>query len=136
MDFNRSFMFKEKKIVQPTFSAERIFGGTLLAMCSNDLGQYGTQQRLKQVAEGAKVVGVSRIIGLCFFQNDHDPSKLVAETPCKLLHFLVLDVVFLLVSSRNEFENVQENNEVGSQYFIPSKEESLLDDTKYKSQTR
>ncbi|KAF9616843.1 hypothetical protein IFM89_032693 [Coptis chinensis] len=28
--------FQEKKIVRPTFSAERIFGGTLLAMCSND----------------------------------------------------------------------------------------------------
>ncbi|MBA0565315.1 hypothetical protein Golob_010199, partial [Gossypium lobatum] len=28
--------FQEKKSVRPTFSAERIFGGTLLAMCSND----------------------------------------------------------------------------------------------------
>ncbi|KAF8377274.1 hypothetical protein HHK36_030649 [Tetracentron sinense] len=27
----------------------------------------------------------------CLLQNDHDPSKLVAETPCKLLHFLVPD---------------------------------------------
>lgn len=25
------------------------------------------------------------------FQNDHDPSKLLAETPCKLLRFLVPD---------------------------------------------
>lgn len=25
------------------------------------------------------------------FQNDHDPSKLVAETPCKLLRYLVSD---------------------------------------------
>lgn len=24
-------------------------------------------------------------------QNDHDPSKLVAETPCKLLRYLVSD---------------------------------------------
>ena len=24
-------------------------------------------------------------------QNDHDPSKLVAETPCKLLRYLVAD---------------------------------------------
>ena len=24
-------------------------------------------------------------------QNDHDPSKLMAETPCKLLRYLVLD---------------------------------------------
>ncbi|XP_039142749.1 coatomer subunit beta'-1-like isoform X2 [Dioscorea cayenensis subsp. rotundata] len=28
--------FQEKKSIQPTFSAERIFGGTLLAMCSNE----------------------------------------------------------------------------------------------------
>ncbi|KAL1107903.1 hypothetical protein V6Z11_D03G077200 [Gossypium hirsutum] len=28
--------FQEKRIVQPTFSAEHIFGGTLLAMCSSD----------------------------------------------------------------------------------------------------
>ncbi|XP_008777605.1 coatomer subunit beta'-1 [Phoenix dactylifera] len=28
--------FQEKKSIRPTFSAERIFGGTLLAMCSND----------------------------------------------------------------------------------------------------
>ncbi|CAN6931424.1 unnamed protein product [Brassica oleracea] len=28
--------FQEKKTVRPTFSAERIFGGTLLAMCSSD----------------------------------------------------------------------------------------------------
>ncbi|KAK3001001.1 hypothetical protein RJ639_021732 [Escallonia herrerae] len=27
----------------------------------------------------------------CLLQNDHDPSKLIAETPCKLLRYLVLD---------------------------------------------
>ncbi|MQM19485.1 hypothetical protein Taro_052489 [Colocasia esculenta] len=27
----------------------------------------------------------------CLLQNDHDPSKLVAETPCKLLRFLIPD---------------------------------------------
>lgn len=27
----------------------------------------------------------------CLLQNDHDPSKLVAETPCKLLRYLVSD---------------------------------------------
>ncbi|XP_076911658.1 coatomer subunit beta'-2-like [Bidens hawaiensis] len=32
--FNKSF--QEKKSIRPTFSAERIFGGSLLAMCSND----------------------------------------------------------------------------------------------------
>ncbi|KAF9620386.1 hypothetical protein IFM89_011759, partial [Coptis chinensis] len=34
------------------------------------------------------------------------------------------------VSSRNEFKNVQEKNEVGSQYFTPSREEPLSDGTK------
>lgn len=29
-------LFQEKKSIRPTFSAERIYGGTLLAMCSND----------------------------------------------------------------------------------------------------
>lgn len=28
--------FQEKKSIRPTFSAERIYGGTLLAMCSNE----------------------------------------------------------------------------------------------------
>ncbi|CAN6456318.1 unnamed protein product [Victoria cruziana] len=32
--FNKNF--QEKKSIRPTFSAERIFGGTLLAICSND----------------------------------------------------------------------------------------------------
>lgn len=32
--FNKSF--QEKKTIRPTFSAERIFGGVLLAMCSSD----------------------------------------------------------------------------------------------------
>ncbi|KAG8377362.1 hypothetical protein BUALT_Bualt08G0025200 [Buddleja alternifolia] len=27
----------------------------------------------------------------CLLQNDHDPSKLVAETPCKLLRYLIVD---------------------------------------------
>eukprot|EP00250_Pteridium_aquilinum_P007836 c17476_g1_i1 orf=321-7031(+) len=27
----------------------------------------------------------------CLLQNDHDPSRLIAETPCKLLRFLVSD---------------------------------------------
>ena len=31
-----NMFFQEKKSIRPTFSAERIYGGTLLAMCSND----------------------------------------------------------------------------------------------------
>lgn len=29
-------LFQEKKSIRPTFSAEHIYGGNLLAMCSND----------------------------------------------------------------------------------------------------
>jgi hypothetical protein len=36
MGLNDGDFFQEKKSVRPTFSAERIYGGTLLAMCSND----------------------------------------------------------------------------------------------------
>lgn len=35
MEYNRG-QFSGKRSVRPTFSAERIYGGTLLAMCSND----------------------------------------------------------------------------------------------------
>ena len=34
--FNEGGIFQEKRSIRPTFSAERIYGGTLLAMCSND----------------------------------------------------------------------------------------------------
>ena len=34
--YNWSWPFQEKKSIRPSFSAERIFGGVLLAMCTND----------------------------------------------------------------------------------------------------
>ena len=36
MKFNEGGIFQEKRSIRPTFSVERIYGGTLLAMCSND----------------------------------------------------------------------------------------------------
>jgi coatomer subunit beta' len=36
VEFNGGFIYQEKRSVRPTFSAERIYGGALLAMCSND----------------------------------------------------------------------------------------------------
>lgn len=33
---NWTWPFQEKKSIRPSFSAERIFGGVLLAMCTND----------------------------------------------------------------------------------------------------
>lgn len=36
MELNECDLFQEKRSVRPTFSAERIYGGTLLAMCAND----------------------------------------------------------------------------------------------------
>lgn len=39
-----------------------------------------------------KLSFVSRdLVSSLLIQNDHDPSKLVAETPCKLLRYLVVD---------------------------------------------
>lgn len=36
MEFKRGGTFQEKKNIRPTYSAEHIFGGTLLGLCSND----------------------------------------------------------------------------------------------------
>lgn len=36
VEFNLGCIYQEKRSVRPTFSAERIYGGALLAMCSND----------------------------------------------------------------------------------------------------
>ena len=40
-----------------------------------------------------EAAGTRLLIGgrTCLLQNDHDPSKLVAETPCKLLRYLISD---------------------------------------------
>eukprot|EP00850_Spirogloea_muscicola_P021958 SM000269S09913 [mRNA] locus=s269:25943:40084:- [translate_table: standard] len=40
-----------------------------------------------------ETLGTRLLIGgrTCLLQNDHDPSRLVAETPCRLLRFLVPD---------------------------------------------
>ena len=34
--FDEGGILQEKRSIQPTFSADRIYGGNLLAMCSND----------------------------------------------------------------------------------------------------
>lgn len=34
--FNESGILQERKSIRPTFTADRIYGGTVLAMCSND----------------------------------------------------------------------------------------------------
>lgn len=61
--------FQEKKSIRPTFSAERIFGGTLLAMCSNDFicfYDWGECRLIRRIDVNVKV-SASIIYHLVFF---------------------------------------------------------------------
>uniref|UniRef100_A0A1D1YN11 Acetyl-CoA carboxylase 1 n=1 Tax=Anthurium amnicola TaxID=1678845 RepID=A0A1D1YN11_9ARAE len=56
-------------------------GGLLMQLDGNSHVIYAEEE-----AAGTRLLIDGRT---CLLQNDHDPSKLVAETPCKLLRFLV-----------------------------------------------
>ncbi|ERM94222.1 hypothetical protein AMTR_s00010p00206450 [Amborella trichopoda] len=58
-------------------------GGLLMQLDGNSHVIYAEEE-----AAGTRLLIDGRT---CLLQNDHDPSKLVAETPCKLLRFLVPD---------------------------------------------
>nr|BBG67099.1 acetyl-CoA carboxylase [Gnetum ula] len=58
-------------------------GGLLMQLDGNSHVLYAQEE-----AAGTRLLIDGRT---CLLQNDHDPSKLVAETPCKLLRFLVPD---------------------------------------------
>ncbi|KAL5714796.1 acetyl-coenzyme-A carboxylase [Ranunculus cassubicifolius] len=58
-------------------------GGLLMQLDGNSHVIYAEEE-----AAGSRLLIDGRT---CLLQNDHDPSKLVAETPCKLLRFLVPD---------------------------------------------
>ncbi|XP_052188195.1 acetyl-CoA carboxylase 1-like [Diospyros lotus] len=58
-------------------------GGLLMQLDGNSHVIYAEEE-----AGGTRLLIDGRT---CLLQNDHDPSKLVAETPCKLLRFLVAD---------------------------------------------
>ncbi|XP_008803739.1 acetyl-CoA carboxylase 1-like [Phoenix dactylifera] len=58
-------------------------GGLLMQLDANSHVIYAEEE-----AAGTRLLIDGRT---CLLQNDHDPSKLVAETPCKLLRFLVPD---------------------------------------------
>ncbi|XP_057974064.1 acetyl-CoA carboxylase 1-like [Malania oleifera] len=58
-------------------------GGLLMQLDGNSHVVYAEEE-----AAGTRLLIDGRT---CLLQNDHDPSKLVAETPCKLLRYLVLD---------------------------------------------
>ncbi|KAJ0987373.1 hypothetical protein J5N97_005729 [Dioscorea zingiberensis] len=58
-------------------------GGLLMQLDGNSHVIYAEEE-----AAGTRLLIDGRT---CLLQNDHDPSKLVAETPCKLLRFLVQD---------------------------------------------
>ncbi|KAJ4950118.1 hypothetical protein NE237_026950 [Protea cynaroides] len=58
-------------------------GGLLMQLDGNSHVIYAEEE-----AAGTRLLIDGRT---CLLQNDHDPSKLAAETPCKLLRFLVQD---------------------------------------------
>ncbi|KAH9295974.1 hypothetical protein KI387_039562, partial [Taxus chinensis] len=58
-------------------------GGLLMQLDVNSHVIYAEEE-----AAGTRLLIDGRT---CLLQNDHDPSKLVAETPCKLMRFLVPD---------------------------------------------
>ncbi|KAJ6919903.1 acetyl-CoA carboxylase 1-like [Populus alba x Populus x berolinensis] len=58
-------------------------GGLLMQLDGNSHVLYAEEE-----AAGTRLLIDGRT---CLLQNDHDPSKLVAETPCKLLRYLVSD---------------------------------------------
>lgn len=58
-------------------------GGLLMQLDGNSHVIYAEEE-----AAGTRLLIDGRT---CLLQNDHDPSKLIAETPCKLLRYLVVD---------------------------------------------
>ncbi|KAK9270500.1 hypothetical protein L1049_026080 [Liquidambar formosana] len=58
-------------------------GGLLMQLDGNSHVIYAEEE-----AAGTRLLIDGRT---CLLQNDHDPSKLVAETPCKLLRYLISD---------------------------------------------
>nr|ACZ50637.1 homomeric acetyl-CoA carboxylase [Arachis hypogaea] len=58
-------------------------GGLLMQLDGNSHVIYAEEE-----AAGTRLLIDGRT---CLLQNDHDPSKLVAETPCKLMRYLVVD---------------------------------------------
>nr|ASZ00202.1 acetyl-CoA carboxylase 1 [Monsonia emarginata] len=58
-------------------------GGLLMQLDGNSHVIYAEEE-----AAGTRLLIDGRT---CLLQNDHDPSKLIAETPCKLLRYLVSD---------------------------------------------
>uniref|UniRef100_A0A803NNC6 Acetyl-CoA carboxylase n=1 Tax=Cannabis sativa TaxID=3483 RepID=A0A803NNC6_CANSA len=58
-------------------------GGLLMQLDGNSHVIYAEEE-----AAGTRLLIDGRT---CLLQNDHDPSKLIAETPCKLMRYLVSD---------------------------------------------
>ncbi|XP_059279749.1 acetyl-CoA carboxylase 1-like [Lycium ferocissimum] len=58
-------------------------GGLLMQLDGNSHVIYADEE-----AAGTRLIIDGRT---CLLQNDHDPSKLVAKTPCKLLRYLISD---------------------------------------------
>lgn len=78
-------IFQEKKSVRPTFSADRIYGGTLLAMCSNDFICFYDWAECRLIRRIDVNVKVSSEL-LIFLSSIHS-NDIAGELP---LHFIVV----------------------------------------------
>lgn len=66
--------FQEKKSIRPTFSAERIFGGALLAMCSNDFicfYDWAECRLIRRIDVNVKVSNKLSLKGLTQMLHNH-----------------------------------------------------------------
>ncbi|GAU24570.1 hypothetical protein TSUD_149110 [Trifolium subterraneum] len=58
------------------------------------LNQSVIEAEIHTLRDGEEEAAGTRLLidgRTCLLQNDHDPSKLIAETPCKLMRYLVAD---------------------------------------------
>ncbi|KAL5055492.1 hypothetical protein RYX36_036174 [Vicia faba] len=58
------------------------------------LNQSEIEAEIHTLRDGEEEAAGTRLLidgRTCLLQNDHDPSKLIGETPCKLLRYLVAD---------------------------------------------
>lgn len=81
---------QEKKSIRPTFSAERIYGGTLLAICSNDFicfYDWGECRLIRRIDVNVKVRETYRAQPMNWF---HGQQAAVSDNLCIFATELVL----------------------------------------------
>lgn len=85
--------FQEKKSIRPTFSAERIFGGALLAMCSNDFicfYDWAECRLIRRIDVNVKVSNKLSLKGLTQMLHNHlSTSAEVIDCCCWLFRISI-----------------------------------------------